>query len=196
LIDIEDWLYINTRSQRDSWTLQSNPDLVDIIESIKERKIQFIFLDVFRVLWEGNENDNQETAKVLAAAKKIEQEAKCQVCIVHHLSKSDRGTIFDRARGGGINGWKEWGLGISVENPDDEPRNQIRKVVFHSKADVACSPIFYRLVGGADELTLEQLDHGPVQQQPWSSAKGKKKKGDGQDKMQYKDNEEAYNAPF
>ena len=195
LIDLEEWLYVNTRSQRESWTLQSNPDLVDIIESIKERKIQFVFFDVFRDLWEGNENDNQETAKVLAAAKRIQREGNCQVCIVHHLSKSDKGTIFDRARGGGINGWKEWGLGISVENPDEEPRNQIRKISFHTKADVASVPIFYRLVGGQDELSLEQLDHGPSQPQQWSG-KSKKKKDDTQSKMPYKDNDEEYSAPF
>ena len=196
LIDLEEWLYVNTRSQRESWTLQSNPDLVDIIESIKERKIQFVFLDVLRVLWEGNENDNQETSKILAAAKRIEREGNCQVCIVHHLSKSDRGTIFDRARGGGINGWKEWGIGLTVENPDEDPKNQIRKMVFHSKADVACSPLFYRLNGNADELSLEQVDHGPVQEYSYAKDK-KKKKGPEQSKMPYRDNDEdAYSAPF
>jgi RecA-family ATPase len=196
IIDLEEWLYVNTRSQRESWTLQSNPDLVDIIESIKERKIQFVFLDVLRVLWEGNENDNQETSKILAAAKRIEREGNCQVCIVHHLSKSDRGTIFDRARGGGINGWKEWGIGLTVENPDEDPKNQIRKMVFHSKADVACSPLFYRLNGNADELSLEQVDHGPVQEYSYAKDK-KKKKGPEQSKMPYRDNDEdAYSAPF
>jgi hypothetical protein len=195
LIDLEDWLYVNTRDQRDTWTLQSNPDLVDIIESIKERKIQFVFLDVFRVLWEGNENDNQETAKVLAAAKRIEKDANCQVCIVHHLSKSDRGTIFDRARGGGINGWKEWGMGISVENPDDQPRDQIRKIQFHTKSAAACDPIFYRIVGSDEEMHLEQVDHGPPQDYGYGRGKGKKK-GDTPTKMPYKDNDEDYSAPF
>jgi hypothetical protein len=194
LIDLEDWLYVNTRAQRESWTLQSNPDLVDIIDSIKERQIQFVFLDVFRALWEGNENDNQETARVLAAATRIGREANCQVCIVHHLSKSERGTIFDRARGGGINGWKEWGMGLTVENPDDQPRNLIRKIQFHTKSDAPSPAIFYRLVGGADELSLEQLDHGPAQQPEYTQKK--KKKGEGQSKMPYRDNDEEYSAPF
>jgi replicative DNA helicase len=196
MIDLEDWLYVNTRAQRDSWTLQSNPDLVDIIESIKERKIQFVFLDVFRALWEGNENDNQETSKVLGAATRIATEANCQVCIVHHLSKSDKGTIFDRARGGGINGWKEWGLGLTVENPDDEPRNLIRKIQFHTKADAPSPPIFYRLVGGREELSLEQVDHGPPQEYTYGKDKKKKKKGEEQSSMSYNSETEAYNAPF
>jgi hypothetical protein len=191
-LDLEDWLYINTRAQRESWTLQSNPDLVDIIESIKERQIQFVFFDVFRDLWEGNENDNQETARVLASAKRISREGKCQVCIIHHLSKSDRGTIFDRARGGGINGWKEWGMGVTVENPDAEPRNLIRKIQFHTKADCAAQPIFYRIEGGEEELHLTQAD-APIQNEYIHTPK-KKKKGAEQTSM-YKDTDE-YNAPF
>lgn len=192
-LDLEDWLYINTRSQRESWTLQSNPDLVDIIESIKERQIQFVFFDVFRDLWEGNENDNQETARVLASAKRISREGKCQVCIIHHLSKSDRGTIFDRARGGGINGWKEWGIGVTVENPDAEPRNLIRKIQFHTKADCAAPPIYYRIEGGEEELHLTQAE-APVQEGYIHTPK-KKKKGAEQTSM-YKDKDDEYSAPF
>ncbi len=195
LIDLEEWLYVNTRAQRESWTLQSNPDLVDIIESIKERKIQLVFFDVFRDLWEGNENDNQETSKVLASAKKIAREAHCQVCIVHHLSKSDKGTIFDRARGGGINGWKEWGMGLTVENPDDEPRSQIRKIQFHTKSAAASVPIFYRIISTEDELSLEQVDHGPPQEYTYGTGK-KKNKGEASTKLPYKDDSEQYSAPF
>ena len=196
LIDLEEYLYVNTRSQRESWTLQSNPDLVDIIESIKERQIEFVFFDVFRDLWEGNENDNQETARVLAAAKRIAREANCQVCIVHHLSKSDKGTIFDRARGGGINGWKEWGLGLTVENQEVEPKNLIRRIQFHTKADVSCSPIYYRIVGGEEELSLEQVDFAPAQPPQWSNKKKKKNDGPEQTKMPYKEPEDLSDVPF
>jgi hypothetical protein len=196
LIDLEEYLYVNTRSQRESWTLQSNPDLVDIIENIKERQIQFVFFDVFRDLWEGNENDNQETSRVLAAAKRIAREGKCQVCIVHHLSKSEKGTIFDRARGGGINGWKEWGMGLTIENPDVEPKNLVRKIQFHTKADVASPPIYYRIVGSEDELALSQMDYAPIQQQQYGHGKKKKKEGPEQTKMEYNQTKEPDDKPF
>lgn len=171
-IDLEEWLYFNTRAQRETWTLQSEADIQDIITAVRERGIEFIIIDVFRTVWEGDENDNQETAKVLAAAKRIGTEGKCQVAIIHHLSKSDKGTIFDRARGGGINGWKEWGLGISVTNPEADPRNRIRKVEFHTKADCSSAPIFYRIEGDGDGIRLEQADEPS---QPYIPRTSKKK---------------------
>ncbi len=190
-IDLNEWLYVNTRSQRETWSLQKEVDIQEIIEETKQRGIQFLFFDVFRTLWEGNENDNQETAKVLDAAKRIGRDANCQICIVHHLSKSDRGTIFDRARGGGINGWKEWGMGLSVENPDADPRDQIRKIQFHTKMACASEPIFYRIDGYEKMVRLEQVD-APVQQ--YESHRGRKKEDKGkpeikQAQMPYKDDE-------
>lgn len=183
-IDLEEWLYINTRAQRETWSLQSETDIQDIVESTKERGIQILFFDVFRDLWEGNENDNQETAKVLAAAKRISREAKCQVAIVHHLSKSDKGTIFDRARGGGINGWKEWGFGLTVENPEADPLDQIRKVQFHTKADVSSAPIYYRIEGTKNTLRLDQVD-SPTPQYNYGQGKKSKKKDAVQQPMAY-----------
>jgi hypothetical protein len=181
-VDLEDWLYVHTRAQRETWSLQKEADIQEIIEATKERGIQFLFFDVFRTLWEGNENDNQETARVLESAKRIGREANCQVCIVHHLSKSDRGTIFDRARGGGINGWKEWGIGLTVENPDASPKDQIRKMVFHTKASVSSDPIHYRIDGYDSKLCLEEVDP-PTQQ--YSYKKGKKKEEPVQDHISW-----------
>lgn len=193
-MDLDEWLYVNTRSQRETWSLQKEMDIQEIIEESKQREIQFLFFDVFRALWEGNENDNQETAKVLDTAKRISREAGCQVCIVHHLSKSDRGTIFDRARGGGINGWKEWGLGLTVENPDANPRDQIRKLQFHTKMACASEPIFYRIDGYEKMVRLEQVD-GPTAQQyePRHGQKKGKEKEAVQAQMPYKEDE---GAPF
>lgn len=191
-LDLEDWIYINTRSQRETWSLQKDADIQEIIEATKERGIHFLFFDVFRALWEGNENDNQETAKVLAAAKQIEREANCQVCIVHHLSKSDRGTIFDRARGGGINGWKEWGIGITVENPDAQPRDRIRKLHFHTKGGVEADSIYYRIEGYEKKVELVEVD-APTPEYNFRKGKNKKEPAQTQVQMPYKEQEE---VPF
>ncbi|HEX5426596.1 MAG TPA: AAA family ATPase [Candidatus Acidoferrales bacterium] len=177
-LDLEDSLYLNTKAQRETWTLQSEADIQDVIEAIQKRGINMVFFDVFRALWSGNENDNQETARVLASVNRIAAEAKCQACLVHHLSKSDRGTIFDRARGGGINGWKEWGLGLTVENPDADPVNQVRQIQFHTKADCASAPIYYRILGDHDSVHLEQVEapSGAYSSQPTPTRNGRGKK--------------------
>ncbi len=174
--DLENWLYVHTRAQRETWTLQSEQDIQEIIEAIKERGIQICFFDVFRVLWHGNENDSRETAIVLEAANRIGREAKCQVGLVHHVSKSDRGTIFDRARGSGITGWRQWAIGLTIENPDADPRDQIRKMEFQSKAGCASSPIYYRIDGYERKLKLEEVD--PPAASDFSFGFGKKKKKD------------------
>jgi hypothetical protein len=179
-IDLEDWLYIHTRAQRETWTLQNEADIQEIIESIKERQIQICFFDVFRVLWHGNENDSQETAAVLETAKRIGREAKCQVGLVHHVSKSDRGTIFDRARGSGILGWREWAIGLSIENPDAQPKDQIRKAEFQCKAECAANPIYYRIDGYEKMLKLEEVDP-PTPQYNFKQSGKKGKKEEPQD---------------
>jgi hypothetical protein len=179
-IDLEDWLYIHTRAQRETWTLQNEADIQEIIESIKERQIQICFFDVFRVLWHGNENDSQETAAVLETAKRIGREAKCQVGLVHHVSKSDRGTIFDRARGSGILGWREWAIGLSIENPDAQPKDQIRKAEFQCKAECAANPIYYRIDGYEKMLKLEEVDP-PIPQYNFKHSGKKGKKEEPQD---------------
>lgn len=186
-MDLENWIYINTRAQRETWTLQKEADIREVVDSIKEKGINIVFFDVFRVLWDGNENDSQETARVLEAAKRISVEAKCQVCIVHHLSKSDKGTIFDRARGGGINGWKEWGFGLTVENPDAEPKDQIRKIQFHTKADCSSAPIYYRIGSEGGGIRLDQVEPPAAQYNYAEHAKGKKKDQVQQTRMPYQD---------
>jgi|GEM_PF-3187032 hypothetical protein len=186
-IDLENWLYVHTRAQRETWTLQKETDIQEIIEAIKERGIQIVFFDVFRVLWHGNENDSRETAAVLESAKRIGREAKCQVALVHHVSKSDRGTIFDRARGSGILGWREWAFGISIENPEQEPKDQIRKLELQTKAAVACSPIYYRIEGQDTRLSLYEVD-GPSQQYSSRREPTGKKDSAPQAKMPYNNN--------
>ena len=174
-IDLEDWLYVHTRAQRETWTLQNEADVQEIIESIKERRIEMCFFDVFRVLWHGNENDSQETAAVLDSVKRIGREANCQVGLVHHLSKSDRGTIFDRARGSGIIGWTEWAIGISIDNPDADPKDRIRKMQFLTKAACEAEPIYYRIDGYDKMLKLEEVDP-PIPQYDFKRSGKKDKK--------------------
>jgi hypothetical protein len=154
-ININEWLYYNTRAQSDTFSLQNEMDVQEIIEAFKDKGIEIAFFDVFRRLWEGDENDNKEVAKVLAVLTRIQTECNCSVALVHHLNKSEGGTIFQRIRGAGsIYGWREWAFGISIENPEDDPKDRIRKIVFETKAATPASPAYYCFEGNEDKVSL------------------------------------------
>jgi hypothetical protein len=154
-IVLNEWLYYNTRAQSDTFSLQNSVDVGEIINAFKEKEIEIAFFDVFRRLWEGDENDNREVAKVLAVLTRIQTEVGCSVALVHHLNKSEGGTIFQRIRGAGsIYGWREWAFGISIENPEDDPKDRIRKIVFETKAATPASPVYYCFDGDNDKVIL------------------------------------------
>ncbi len=148
-------MYYNTRAQSDTFSLQNKMDVQEIMAAFKEKGIEIAFFDVFRRLWDGDENDNREVAKVLAVLTKIQTECGCSVVLIHHLNKSEGGTIFQRIRGAGsIYGWREWAFGISIENPEDDPKDRIRKIVFETKAATPASPIYYCFEGEEGKVVL------------------------------------------
>lgn len=154
-IKLNEWLFYNTRTQSDTFSLQNQMDVQEIIEAFKKKGIEMAFFDVFRRLWEGDENDNREVAKVLAVLTRIQTECNCSVALVHHLNKSEGGTIFQRIRGAGsIYGWREWAFGISIENPEDDPKDRVRKMVFETKAATPASPVYYSFDGEGDKVIL------------------------------------------
>lgn len=180
-VELDEWLYFNTRAQTDTFSLQNEGDVSEIIEAFKEKGIQMAFFDVFRRLWEGDENDNQEVAKVLAKLTRIQSECGCALALVHHLGKGN-GSIFQRIRGASsIYGWREWAFGISIENPEDDPKDRIRKIVFETKAATPASPIYYCFDGESDKVSIatcappvreyrksSKKESGPVQEViPW-----------------------------
>lgn len=155
-VELNDWLYYNTRAQSETFSLQNEMDVLEIIDAFKEKGIEFAVFDVFRRLWEGDENDNQEVAKVLATLTRIQTECACSVVLVHHLNKGEGGgNIFKRIRGASsIYGWREWAFGISIENPEDDPKDRIRKMEFETKAATPSSPIYYCFDGDADKVEI------------------------------------------
>jgi hypothetical protein len=155
-IDLNECLYFNTRAQTATFDLQKEADVEEIIHAAKERGLDFIFFDVFRRLWTGDENDNEEVAKVLAVLTRIQTEAGCSVALVHHVNKSESGTIFQRIRGASaIYGWREWAFGLTIDNPEAEPEDRIRKIEFETKMDTPSKPLYYRIIGSVEGTTLE-----------------------------------------
>jgi hypothetical protein len=178
-IDLNEWLYYNTRSQSETFSLQNQMDVQEIIDAFKDKGIEIAFFDVFRRLWEGDENDNKEVAKVLAVLTRIQTEVGCSVCLVHHLNKSEGGTIFQRIRGAGsIYGWREWAFGISIENPQDDPKDRVRKIVFETKAATPASPIYYSFDGDDDRVVLASCSAPAPSYKKPAKGKGKKEESD------------------
>ena len=154
-LNIDERMYFSTRAQMESFTLQKESDVAEIIAGLKKHQVEFAVFDVFRRLWDGDENDNQEVAKVLGILTRIQSECKCSVALIHHLNKSDgKDNIFSRIRGASsIYGWREWAFGINVVNPEEPVEDHIRKITFETKAALPSNPIHYQIGGAAGATT-------------------------------------------
>jgi RecA-family ATPase len=153
----EDRFWLNTRAQTETFSLQNYRDLQTIIEALKRRRVELAVFDVFRSLWTGDENDNQEVAVVLENLRTVQREAGCAVCLLHHLNKStDAPSIFSRIRGGtAIRGWQEWGLAVQLVNPEDNEADWVRSIRFETKAARAHHKLHYAIRGPESEMRLD-----------------------------------------
>ena len=85
-------------------------------------------------------------------------------------------------------------MGISIDNPDAQPKDRIRKMQFLTKASCEADPIYYRIDGYAEKLSLEEVE-APTPEYSFkhTAKKGKKEPKHTQTHMPYKDAEE---TPF
>jgi hypothetical protein len=151
--NLEGWMRVNTRRHTADFKV-TNPDHMNrLIDEIGKFGSELCILDVFRSVHESEENDNDEMPNVLAKVNRIQNECNCAVMLVHHLSKSSPDNIFKGLRGASaIHGWMEWGIGISVTNPEEEDKHKwIRKLEFENKEGV-CSPVFTKISGIDPEI--------------------------------------------
>lgn len=149
--DLNEWMFVNSRAQEQSFFLDNDDDLARLIGNLKRREVEFVIMDVFRRLHFTDENDNKEMQGILERVSKIQNAVGCAIGIVHHANKGD-GFIFNRTRGASvIHGWMEWGIGITTENKDDLPRNWVRKMEFLSKAAGEPDPVYVKSEGGESE---------------------------------------------
>ena len=132
-------MLVNTRHHQADFKVTRDDHMDALIEQLGRFGAELVVLDVFRSIHDGEENDNTEVAKVLAKVSRIQTELKCACALVHHIAKVDDSNIFKGLRGASaIHGWMEWGIGISVTNPEEEDRAQyIRRAEFESKEATA-----------------------------------------------------------
>ena len=154
-IDFEGWTWINTRAQTPSFLLEDEVEVSAMIQELKDEQIEFCCLDVFRRLHMADENDNTEMSKILATLTKIQQEVGCALALVHHANRDIGGSIFRRVRGASaIHGWMEWGIGVTISNPEEPPRDWVRKAEFECKSACAANPRFFQIQGTDDAMRL------------------------------------------
>ena len=154
------WMRVNTRRHTADFKVTNPEHMNRLIGEITKFGSELCILDVFRSVHESEENDNDEMPNVLAKVNRIQNECGCAVMLVHHLNKSTPENIFKGLRGASaIHGWMEWGIGISVTNPEEEDKhNWIRKLEFENKEGI-CSPIFTKINGFDPEVvSIERVD--------------------------------------
>ena len=140
LARLETHLYVNTRAQTPRFMLDNEQELAELIGACREKKIEFIILDVLNILHQADENDNTQMAGVLRKVKWLNEETGAAIGILHHYKKEDSGRITQRLRGASaIAGFAEWVIGLSLADEDAK----IRKMEFELKAAQPPEPVYF-----------------------------------------------------
>jgi hypothetical protein len=149
------WLNINTRQQMADFEVTTQAQMNRLIDELGEFRSELVILDVFRTLHHEDENDNSAVARVLANVTRIQTELKCATLLVHHIAKTENPNPFKGLRGAScIHGWMEYGLAVSVVNPEADRADYIRRVQFESK-ECAVSDVYYKIVESPDHSTVK-----------------------------------------
>jgi putative DNA primase/helicase len=158
-LQLHSWMLVNTRRQIADFKVTTDEHLQQLIDELKHFRVEFVVLDVFRSLHDSEENDNTEVQQVLQRINRIQNECECAVALVHHINKVSSENIFKGLRGASaIHGWMEWGIGISVTNPEEEDKAKyIRKLEFESKEGTAAA-IYTRIrEGDSSNVRIERV---------------------------------------
>ena len=159
-LHLSSWMLANTRRQLADFKVTTDEHLQQLIEELKQFRVEFVVLDVFRSLHDSEENDNTEVQQVLQRINRIQNECECAVALVHHINKVSSENIFKGLRGASaIHGWMEWGIGISVVNPEEEDKAKyIRRLEFESKEGTAAA-IYTRIhEGDSSNVRIERVE--------------------------------------
>lgn len=113
---------------------------------------------MFNILHAADENDSAEMRAVLECLTLIRREVNASVCVVHHFSKADSGSMTQRLRGSSaIAGWAEFLIGVQT---DEETKN--RKLSFELKAASPPDAVYFSIDSNAGPGTvLHRIDPPP-----------------------------------
>jgi hypothetical protein len=172
-LQLPSWMLVNTRRQLGDFKVTTDEHLQQLIDELKQFRVEFVVLDVFRSLHDSEENDNTEVQLVLQRINRIQNECECAVALVHHINKVSSENIFKGLRGASaIHGWMEWGIGISVVNPEEEDKAKyVRKLEFESKEGTAAAIYSQIREGDSSTVRIERVERSDEVQRPRRSVK-------------------------
>ena len=158
-MDLENWLWVNSREQTKTFDVQSDGEFKALVRDFRAQGCKIVFFDVFNRIHQLDENDNQAMSAITARLTQFGAEVGCQVGLIHHLNKdTSNSSVFNRLRGAGaLHGWMEWGLAVIVTNPTDDKKDWVRRVDLESK-EIAVDPFHYSLSDGPQYLELQKSD--------------------------------------
>ncbi len=156
-------IWLNTMDQSAEFLLDHIDQVDALIKELMMEQFDLVIFDVFRNLHTGDENDNETMAAVLKALTRIQEEARCAVLMLHHISKAQSGNVFRDARGfTGIHGWTEWGVGMTVVDETVPRREWVRKVDFELKYACPADPVYFKIVGDDAALRIDLVEQEPT----------------------------------
>jgi len=163
-LDLDDWLWVNSRDQTGTFDIQDEAEFKALVRDFKKQGCNIVFFDVFNRIHRLDENDNQQMSLITARLSQFGAEVGCQVGLVHHLNKDTASAnVFNRLRGAGaLHGWMEWGLAVIVTNPLEEKSNWIRRVDLESK-EVVVDSFHYVIEDGPSHVELLPAEEKSLQ---------------------------------
>jgi hypothetical protein len=169
---LEKNLYVNSRAQTPSLMLDNEEEMTELLSVIKEKRLEFVILDVFNVLHAADENDNTEMRKVLNQCKRIQDESGAAIGILHHFNKETQGSITQRLRGASaISGFAEWMIGITMADED----TRVRRMEFELKAACPPEPIYFHIKAAEGEpAKISRVNCQPAAKQPDRGSRSQK----------------------
>ena len=158
LAELGDMLWVNSRDQSPEFRLDKPEQLAEMIAELKHVQPELVILDVFKILHAADENDSAEMRAVLECLTVIRREVNASVCVVHHFSKADSGSMTQRLRGSSaIAGWAEFLIGVQT---DEETKK--RRLSFELKAASPPDAVHFLIDSNAGPGTvLHRIDPPP-----------------------------------
>lgn len=138
-----------------------NPKHIEWIirAAIEEHNPDVLFMEPFRQLWTGNENDSTEMARVLDIAEGLAAEHQIAVLIAHHEKKNveEGADLMDRLRGSGA----FEGTAGCIEHHSSVSQDRYRELAW-SKNRYAPKPAPIRMVWNNDRFWYEHVADSAV----------------------------------
>lgn len=157
--ELDGWLYVNAKGLKPKIMLDYPDEVARLISDLKRHGSEFLILDVMRVLHSQEENDNTDMQKVIDVLNRIQEEAGCSICLIHHDNKREDATLTERIRGASaIAGYAEFICGIRLVDDTD----LTREFACELKACMPPDKFYWRILDMIDDgIKLERVVWSP-----------------------------------